>query len=256
MTVKALDEEALALVTNHKLSIHFQPIVTSFQHRAIGFEALLKLPQEGSFTSPDDIFHQKGILSADTVHTIDMACMRMALKEGGQMPGNHMLFINVNGPTIAKFLSEYKHKKKSQLLQDTIALSTNRVVLELSENTDPVEMKRIIKLLAPFRESGLSIAVDDCGIRHPWLNLYTWLKPEYIKIDRFFFKNALKWKSHRRIITGICDMMRMLDTMIIGEGIETDTEIEFARTLGMDYLQGYKFSRPMPLKYWQQHLKG
>jgi EAL domain-containing protein (putative c-di-GMP-specific phosphodiesterase class I) len=47
----------------------------------------------------------------------------------------------------------------------------------------------------------------------------------------------------------------MLDTMIIGEGIETDTEIEFARTLGMDYLQGYKFSRPMPLQYWQQHLK-
>jgi len=256
MVSSAIDREVYDIAVDDQFDIYFQPIVTTFQHRIVGFEALMKLKKEGLYIkNPDDIFHHRDTVSGETMQLIDMACMKKALLLGSKIPGDAMLFINVNGPTVASFLSEFRKKRKSQSLEDAMALSANRIVLEINENTDPVNVKLIIKLLEPFRKNGMSIAIDDIGIRYPWLNHYTWLRPEYVKLDRFFLKNALKWKTHKRVIEGICDMMRMLDTMMIGEGIETDEEIEFSRTLGMDYLQGFKFSKAMPVKYWQEHIK-
>ncbi|MEH7386552.1 EAL domain-containing protein, partial [Bacillus sp. JJ1521] len=73
------------------------------------------------------------------------------------------------------------------------------------------------------------------------------LEPNYLKLDRIFSINLAKSSQKQKMISLLLQYFQETDTKIILEGVETNEELQMAKTLGIELCQGYLLSRPQPI---------
>ena len=121
-----------------------------------------------------------------------------------------------------------------------------QICFELTEDEliSVEEVKQSIKLL---QQKGYSIAIDDFGVGYSNLSYLQELNANYIKIDKVFISKLETNTIHEKLIPSIIDIADNIGAEIIVEGIETKKQGEMLRTLGVEYGQGYYFSKPMTI---------
>jgi diguanylate cyclase (GGDEF)-like protein len=106
--------------------------------------------------------------------------------------------------------------------------------------------------LSSIRQSGVGFALDDYGTAQSGLSLWVGLRPEFVKIDKYFVANAardpIKYKALRSIMRFAFDT----DTTLIAEGVESEEDMKVVRDLGIPFGQGFFFARPAEVP--TQHL--
>ena len=109
---------------------------------------------------------------------------------------------------------------------------------------------RFIKI---FHENDYFIAMDDFGAGYSSLNMIHELDFDVIKIDAKFFRAGLD-ESNKTIIESIINLCHKLNKVVVAEGIELESEVEFLKTVGCDIIQGYYFAKPVPANDFRQKL--
>ena len=106
---------------------------------------------------------------------------------------------------------------------------------------------------------GVSSAIDDFGTGYSSLKYLQNLPIDTLKIDQSFIRNldpSSDVKSgNGAIVQAIVTLAQQLGLRVVAEGVETDEELEVLRRLGCDFVQGYLFSRPMPVEQCDQFLR-
>ena len=101
----------------------------------------------------------------------------------------------------------------------------------------------------------MTVALDDFGTGFSSFEYLTALDFNWLKIDRAFIIDALTNKKTRSLYTGIVSMSRDIGVRVVAEGIETQEQYDFVRDLGVDEIQGYLLSRPLPHEEVVEHLE-
>ncbi len=231
-------------LSNHELSLHYQPQFDLGTGRITGFEALLrwKSPELGN-VSPlrfIKIAEDTRMIIGIGNWVLESACRFLKLLND---MGYRELMISVNISIIQLLQPGF-----SEMVCDIIKRSgIEPQFLEL-EITESILMESIDSIGAELRKldnKKVSIALDDFGKGYSSLNYLNQLPISTLKIDKSFIDFILNNKDNS--LTGqIVNLGKCMGMSVVAEGVEQQEQLEYLKAFACDKIQGYLFSRPVP----------
>jgi len=119
-----------------------------------------------------------------------------------------------------------------------------RIILELTERLEVSEYGPLISALAPLRQLGLRVAVDDAGSGFSSMRHVLHIRPDIIKLDRSLISGIDDDLGQRALGAALAEFARQIGATLVAEGIETQAELTAVTALGLAAGQGYFFGRP------------
>jgi EAL domain-containing protein (putative c-di-GMP-specific phosphodiesterase class I) len=225
-----------------RLTSHFQPIFSVAHSRVVGYEALMRASDaQGSPVGPLQVFGRSTDFSTTllldrlsrTVHVRNFQAM-------SRMPD--WLFLNVNAEV---FLQSMHHGDFFADLLQATGFPAHRVVTEVLEQgmLDEVRLAEAVKF---FRDKGFLIALDDFGAGHSNFDRIWNLQPDIVKLDRSMIAKAGANLRIRRMMPVMVSLLHEAGSLVLMEGVETETEALIAMDADADFVQGYYFAKPQP----------
>ncbi|ETP73082.1 diguanylate cyclase (GGDEF) domain-containing protein [Lachnospiraceae bacterium JC7] len=135
--------------------------------------------------------------------------------------------------------------KLMTLLRDN-SLSTEDILLEITESAYSENAKKLIEVTTSLRKRGFKIEMDDFGAGYSSLHMLTELPIDVIKMDMKFVQNLEKDEKSVRLIELIMDIARFLQVPVVAEGVENEGQLSRLKALGCTIIQGFYFSKPVP----------
>lgn len=126
--------------------------------------------------------------------------------------------------------------------------------LEITETAYTENPDQIIEVLPLLRKEGFTILMDDFGSGYSSLNMLKSIELDILKIDMRFVDDFASSSKAGNLITSIVRMAKWLDLEIIVEGVETKAQYDFLKSIGCDYIQGYYFSKAVPVVQFEDLL--
>ena len=240
------NEMSSALATG-QFQIYLQPKYHIASNRPVGAEALVRWfhPQKGLIPPGDfvPVFERNGFIPKLDYYVWEEVCrlLRKWADEGREL---YPISVNISrvdlyNPRLAEMVIELteKYDLPSELLN-----------LELTESAytdNPVAMS---ETMAKLQSKGFTIMMDDFGSGYSSLNILKDISVDVLKIDmRFLSKTKIPGRGEN-IIASVVRMAKWLHIPVIAEGVETKDQVEFLRSIGCEYVQGFYFAKPMPVE--------
>lgn len=222
------------LIGETAFSFEFQPIWAFATGRPLGFEALCRF-RLGPYRAPDKWFAEAAEIGM--LVELELAVIREALKCLPLVSEPLFLSLNTSPATV---LSGRLPKLLSRV-------PPGSVWIEVTEHAPVSDYGMLAAALAPLRQGGIGLAIDDAGAGYASLQHIVSLKPDHIKLDGSLTRSIDRDPARRALATALVAFARETDATIIAEGIETHGEFETLRSLGVDKGQGYFLGAPAPL---------
>jgi EAL domain-containing protein (putative c-di-GMP-specific phosphodiesterase class I) len=148
-----------------------------------------------------------------------------------------------------------------QVFEDLTAkynLDPRLLELELTESAYVENPQQIIEITSQLQAKGFVILMDDFGSGYSSLNMLKDLPVDILKIDLRFLSDSQGVENGRadNILNSVVRMAKRLDVPVIAEGVETQKQVDFLRTIGCEYDQGYFFAEPVPLDEYRNLIQG
>ena len=217
----------------------FQPIL-DFRVRAIlGYESLIRGPEDSFLHRPDKLF----AAAASNELTLDLehACREASLRAfaAQHLPGR--LFLNVTPSCLRDDRLMNGHTRD---LLNELGIAPNRIVIELTENQKITDMPGILEALQHYRGRGFQFAIDDLGEGFANLRMWSELRPEFVKIDKHFVDGIADDRIKFHFARAMQDLAEICNALLIAEGIERSEDMVCLRDMGIACGQGFFIARP------------
>jgi diguanylate cyclase (GGDEF)-like protein/PAS domain S-box-containing protein len=124
-------------------------------------------------------------------------------------------------------------------------LSPTCLELEITESTLMKDVHHTVRVLRELHEMGLHLAIDDFGTGYSSLSALQQFPIGTLKIDKSFVRDAAADAEDATIVSTIVDMAHSLNMEVVAEGVETEEQLTFLKTLECDHVQGLLFGKPM-----------
>ncbi len=134
-------------------------------------------------------------------------------------------------------------------------LSPDDVVLEVTESIALLDVANASERLEDLHRCGFQLAIDDFGTGYSALSQLHEMPVDELKIDISFVRRIHE-PAGRSMVQAIIQLAKALALQTIAEGVENEATAHLLRSLGVDYLQGYHFARPMPREEFDAWLSG
>ncbi|MEL0612446.1 bifunctional diguanylate cyclase/phosphodiesterase [Marinomonas arenicola] len=239
-------------VINQEFYLLYQPIINK-QGEVAKFEALIRWHHPRKGLIPPDYFIQFAEESGQIVeigHWVIQEAKR-ALAPIREVYGNGIqISVNVSPMQLSKQQGE-DGRLLAELLSKPVGGSPthiqNGLVVEITEHLLMNSDESTRRALLAFREEGIQVALDDFGTGYSSLAYIMNYDIDYLKIDREFVQKLGEESASETLCEAIISMAHALGVSVIAEGVETRMQADLLLGYGCDYLQGYFFSKPIPL---------
>ena len=236
------ENELRRAVAEEAFTVHYQPIVSLETGRIVEVEPLARWPREdGSLTPPEDFIpmaEETGLITVLGAWLLERACRDLASWEAGA-DGDAPLRLSANlsprqfeDPELLDVIRE---------ILDATSLPPGRLAFEVTESAVMHTPERVDQL----RRMGITVTVDDFGTGYSSLHYLKNLDVDALKIDRSFVAGLSTDEQDTAIVRTIITLGRTLGLRVVGEGIETEGQLDLLRSLGCHLGQGYHLARPM-----------
>ncbi len=131
-------------------------------------------------------------------------------------------------------------------IMDSYGLAPNRINFEITESAIAENQDQMVENITTLREWGTSFSLDDFGTGASNLDYFVRMPVSTIKYDFKFTQMACKDVRMERMLVHITKMISETGGKIVSEGVETADQLERMTSMGVDYIQGYYFSKPLP----------
>ncbi|MEO1188847.1 MAG: EAL domain-containing protein [Pseudomonadota bacterium] len=219
------------VIAESSFSIVYQPIMDLISMKPVGFEALSRFSAEPQRT-PDVWFNEAAEVNLSKA--LEISAMEAALTDLKHVAQDAYLSVNVSPATL--LTDDFSAMMRS--------FDLHRVVLEITEHAVINDYDHVIRVLSELRQSGLRLAVDDAGAGHSSLRHIVQLDPEFIKLDMSLTRNVDSDLARRALVSALVFYTRETSAHIIAEGIETASELDTLKLLGVSRWQGYHLGKP------------
>lgn len=216
------------------LSMVYQPIVDVEYKRIIGYECLTRFTAIPSRT-PDAWFNEAESVGMGT--QLEMKALELGVSALDRLPES--LYLSVNVSPEAAISGDLRHVLEGRRL--------DRIVLEITEHATVTQYPDLLDALAPLRAHGLRLAVDDAGAGYSSFRHILRLLPDIIKLDMSLTRDIDSDSARRALALALIGFGKETGCEIVAEGVQTASELDTLRSLGVTKAQGYFLGRPEAL---------
>jgi len=215
------------------IDIEFQPVFDLADCRIVSLEALARFWTE-PMRSPSAWFAEAAEVGLGV--ELELAAIRSALQRLVDFPPEVALALNVS-PTTAL------DRRFCELLLDV----ADRVVIEITEHAQVDDYEELQRALAPLRQRGAQVAIDDVGAGFANLRHILRLAPDIVKLDLSLTQEISRDPAREALATSLVGFAEGVGASIVAEGISSDEDLAVLRALGVAYGQGFYLARPSSL---------
>ncbi|HEX8964151.1 MAG TPA: EAL domain-containing protein [Rhodocyclaceae bacterium] len=231
-----------------ELELHYQPKVELRRGRIVGAEALLRWrdSRSGTLVPPDafiPLAEENGLIVPIGEWVIGEACRQIAAWRGAGLPVLRIA-VNVSG---RQFQQADLGRGIARALDDH-GVEPEWLELELTESAVMAHPDRTAATLHELKHIGVSIALDDFGTGYSSLGHLKRFPIDGLKIDRSFVRDITGDADSAAIAAMIIALAHSLGQTVVAEGVETEDQLKLLQQQGCDEMQGYFFSRPLPVR--------
>jgi len=239
-----------AAVSQHKIAVHYQPIVDAKSTRLVGMEALARWCDNGTWVSPGVFIPMAENLGL--IHELGQHVLERALSDYRTLCGPDQPRLAVNISNRQLFSNTFVADITARVAQH--GLTPQQLKLEVTESIalDTHNAQRTLKQLA---DAGFYLSIDDFGTGFSSLSRLHELPVNELKIDISFVRRA-KTEEGKVMLRTIANMAHDMKLALVAEGVEDQETADILRAMGIEYLQGYCFGRPMPPDEFTRHRPG
>ncbi len=242
----SLENDLRRAMERKDLVLHYQPQVDSLTGAVVGAEALMRWQHPELGLVPPFKFiplaEEMGLIGALGEWGLEEACHQMVEL---QALGLELPKVSVNVSALQ--FNQAFIGRVSEVLAKT-GLRPMRLQLELTEGIMMDDKEATIRALSQLKELGVRLSIDDFGTGYSSLSYLSRFPLDELKIDRSFVIDFNKSENDASLIVAIIAMARSLRLQLVAEGVETHEQYHFLRNHGANVIQGYLFSRPVPLQ--------
>jgi cyclic di-GMP phosphodiesterase Gmr len=235
-----------------QLTLHYQPKLSLATGVVYGVEALVRWnsPERGQIMPSEFIRYAE---ESGLIGPLGRWVMQTAAAQAAQWKARGLplrVAINVSARQLVD-TAVVRHF--SEALQ-CANLDPCLVDLELTESCLIEDEAAAIGLITQFRELGAQVHLDDFGTGYSSLSQLGRIPLDVIKLDRSFVRSINTDKKAQALVRSMVAVAQALQLQVVAEGIETEAEELFMKGLGVEYVQGYLYSQPMPAAEFEQWL--
>jgi EAL domain-containing protein (putative c-di-GMP-specific phosphodiesterase class I)/GGDEF domain-containing protein len=231
-----------ALILQRTLSVHLQPIVALDGGAIHAHEALVRTPPGCAWSNPDALFAAARLQDASI--ELEIACVRIALETWAGHGAAGKLFINLSASALLAAVGERGLQQTLELIR-ALGVAPASIVIELTEHEHVRDVEMLKAAATLLRRYGIDVALDDFGDGRSSLRLWSELKPEIVKIDKYFTHELATTADKLQTWRALLQIAETFGSSLVAEGIETAEELRIVRDLGVRYAQGYYIGRPV-----------
>jgi len=219
---------------------HFQPICSLGDGSLLGYEALIRGPAGSALEFPEDIVSAAKLEDLSNVFEAEAMAVSVVRWMAGKWPGR--LFVNVGAATLVKISRDFG----GSVLRDWysgLEIENGRLVLEISGFDLGSNIEQVCEAVSFFRSLGISFSLGDFGEGHSSLRLWSQVKPDFVKIDRYFTNVIANRPENLQTLRALMQIAEVFDSSLIAKAIESLDDLKVLRDLGIQYGQGYFLGR-------------
>ena len=226
------------------LRCYAQPIVRirGSSCTVAGVECLSRGPRGTPFESPGVLFDYARRMVAEC--DVDRVAVATALAATQSLPDTLGISVNVHASTFGRD-AMFVDFLVGVARQCEIELS--RLTVEIVEHSPVWNATGFLHSLRLMRELKIRIALDDVGTGQSNYRMILDAAPDCFKIDSYLVQTAHADYKRRSMLASIMQLARDLGSSVVAEGVESADDLEAVLGLGITLIQGYIFSRPLPI---------
>lgn len=231
--------------------LYLQPKYELQRNMIEGAEVLVRwLSPSRGMVSPGEfipVFERNGFITKLDYYVWEKTCQLIAkwLKEGKKPEpvSVNISRVSLYNPRLVEIICGLveKYQVPPHLLQ-----------LELTESAYTNNPQSIRDMMEKFQKAGFSILMDDFGSGYSSLNVLKDIAVDILKIDMKFLSDTDKQGRSENILASVVRMAKWLDMPVVAEGVERREQVDFLRSIGCEYVQGYYFAKPMPVEQYEE----
>jgi diguanylate cyclase (GGDEF)-like protein len=240
-----LESDLRRAIEQAEFVLHYQPQVDLRTGRLAGAECLIRWrhPEHGLMMPSEFIplAEESGLIMPLGEWTLRAACRQMAAWDAS---GHPPIVLSVNLST-RQFRQENLDAVVTAVVEEA-GIAIDRVELELTESAVMDNAEHAAGTLSRLERLGVGIAVDDFGTGYSSLEYLKRFPVRKLKIDRSFVQDISVDANDAAIVSATIALAGKLGLTSVGEGIETQAQVDYLRNSGCDLGQGFYFGRPLP----------
>jgi EAL domain-containing protein (putative c-di-GMP-specific phosphodiesterase class I) len=144
-------------------------------------------------------------------------------------------------------LNDENFVNEIQKLVDKYKIPYQLLELELTESIFLNNTEAALTMMKDLRKLGFGVSIDDFGAGYSSLNLLKDMETDVIKLDKEFFGQGEMQKEEQIIVSSIISMAKQLNMKVLSEGVETQMQSDFLKSVSCDMAQGFLYSKPIPI---------
>lgn len=244
---KEIEQYLTVAVKNDLFEVYYQPIYSMKEKRFVTLEVLCRLRHPTLGQVPPEVFIQiaekNGLISQ--IGSLQFRKVCRFMKEHPELMA---MIRNVKfNMSPAEILQEEYSKKVLECIE-SYHLPAEFFQMEITETVATEYSENVCRIVDELVEAGVALCLDDFGSGYANLNTVLRLPFAEIKLDRSLL-NGISGNEHMAdFYRSIAGVLKNMGYETVAEGVETKSELELVSRWGVDYIQGYYFSKPLPEK--------
>lgn len=255
---KEIENEMVVALTNQEFCVYLQPKYNIIENKVVGAEALIRWVKDPNKIYPPSefipVFEKNGFITKIDLFVFEKTCqtIRKWLDEN-----YNPVTISVNVARLDMHDTNFIDGLYQTVLKYDIPISL--IEIEITETTvlNFSNFKEFLSIVNKLKAFGFTISMDDFGSGYSSLNLLCEIPVDTLKLDKEFLNKNTNMKRGQIIIEDVVTMAKHLKMNLVAEGVETAEQVEFLKSIGCEVIQGYYFSKPLPIHDFEiKMLKG
>ncbi len=243
---RSMQNEIKSALSEERFEIFLQPIYSVQEQQFVSAEALVRMrSKDGNIIMPykfipiaemsgqiEQIGERVFELVCKLIHDHDIASI------GLQYIEVNLSVVQCENPELAPKFFRIMHK---------YGIDAKKINLEITESGAIKQKDILLENMEYLRKYGCSFSLDDFGTGESNLNYIINMPVDIVKFDRTMVNAYFKSEKARIMFESVTEMIKRLGMQIVAEGVEEQHQLEKLSKLGIDYIQGYYFSKPIPV---------
>jgi EAL domain-containing protein (putative c-di-GMP-specific phosphodiesterase class I) len=242
-------ETVRTAIKNKNVMLAYQPVVhAKYPDKPAFYEGLIRvLDGNQQVVAAKDFIPI--VESMELGRILDCHALELGLNALAQEP-TLRLSINMSARSIGyPQWIQILHKGMEQ--DATVA---ERLILEITEESAMVLPDLVTSFMTDLQGFGISFALDDFGAGYTAFRFFKEFQFDIVKIDGQFIRDIHKDADNQVLTAALVSISRQFDMFTVAEHVETEAEMEYLQTIGIDCLQGYHIGMPEVIPEWTRTL--
>jgi len=245
-----LESELRMALDRGQISVLYQPITRLASNQLAGFEALLRWehPTRGRL-APEDFIplaEESGLIVDLGSYVLNQALEQAASWHRVLPRDRDPLFVSVNVSSRQLFRQDMVQEIRLMLARESVPRGTLK--LEITESLVMENPERAVEILTWLKTYGASLALDDFGTGYSSLSYLHRFPFDVIKVDRSLVRDSSLDGQTPLILRSVVALAHELGKEVVAEGVETQADASYLRSIGCEFGQGYYYGEPMSAK--------